>query len=362
MPLKKLGGSSRKVMKYSPFKELSMPQSLVLPRPFDAHVHFRQGEMMDTAVKAISEYFAEGLVMPNTDPPVSQPGDIKLYRASIMAAADNEHFHPLMTFKILPDTSPSDICLFRNAGAVAGKVYPKNMTTNSHDGVENYPALFEVFEAMQEKNLVLCLHGEHPGEDIDTLDRERKFLRILALIARSFPRLRIVMEHISCRQSVETVLALPENVAASITVHHLVLTNDDVYGQNHHFCRPVIKKRSDRKALVQAATSGCPKFFFGSDSAPHSREKKECPVSCAGVFAPGIVSLPRLAQLFDENNALKSLERFLGHNGRRFYQLPDDPKKLPSLALIKEKSAIASDMGGVVPLCAGQTLPWRLET
>ncbi|OGY32709.1 MAG: hypothetical protein A3C02_03675 [Candidatus Andersenbacteria bacterium RIFCSPHIGHO2_02_FULL_45_11] len=273
-----------------------------------------------------------------------------------------------MTFKILPDTSPAMLPELKQRGAIAGKVYPKNVTTNADDGVEDFFALSPVFHAMEELGIALCFHGEMPGKHIEGMNREREFLRTLRFVAKTFPKLRIVMEHITTAAAVDAVLDLPDTVAATITVHHLMLTHDDVGAdrmQPHHFCKPVAQWKADRDVLIQAAISGCPKFFFGSDSAPHLKEKKECSDCCAGVFtAP--VALPLLAAIFDTFYALDRLQKFVYDSAKAFYRIDEFwtlPAGLqqPKMQLSKEPWTVPTEINGVVPFMAGETLDWSAK-
>ena len=248
---------------------------------------------------------------------------------------------------------------------VAGKVYPKNLTTNAQDGVNDFFALRDVLSAMQDHNLVLCLHGEMPGDHIMGRDREQAFLRTLKFLARTYPNLRIVMEHITTAAAVEAILDLPDNVAATITVHHLLLTHDDVGGDRmcpNHYCKPIAKDPTDRAALVQAVISGCPKFFFGSDSAPHPKEGKQRLYDCcAGIFtAP--VALGLLADIFEQNNALgERFELFVRNSGMDFYEVSEPLENPPrKLRFIKEPWLVPEEFAGIVPFWTKQTINWKV--
>ncbi|TSC72108.1 MAG: dihydroorotase [Parcubacteria group bacterium Gr01-1014_38] len=338
-----------------------------IQKPWDMHVHLRDGEMLKTVAPITARYFARALVMPNLTPPIRTNDDVSRYQQEILAASGpGSGFKPLMTFKILPDTDPHSIAeLAQMKDVVAGKAYPKGLTHNAEDGIEDYFALRDVFAAMEKHNLVLCLHGEMPGTHIRGRDRERAFLRTLCFLARTFPNLRIVLEHITTVEAVETVLRLPDTVAATVTAHHLLLTHDDVGGDRmcpNHYCKPVAKDPADRDALIQAAISGCPKFFFGSDSAPHPREGKtrlyDC---CAGIFtAP--VALPLLVEIFERHHALDRLESFVYDFAVQFYH-PRGPATgfPPKLRFVKDQWTVPEEIGGIVPFYAGQELSWRVE-
>ncbi|OGY36555.1 MAG: hypothetical protein A3E36_03110 [Candidatus Andersenbacteria bacterium RIFCSPHIGHO2_12_FULL_45_11b] len=342
------------------------PNSVTLPFAFDAHVHLRR---LRSVARLTAQHFSAAIVMPNLTPAIRSAEDVTEYSKWIMSATGKDYlpFTPLMTFKIYPDTAPETLKtlneFFELSGrqiAVAGKVYPKGLTTNAEDGIEDYFALFPLFKKMEKLGLVLCLHGEKPGNAIEGLDRESAFLRTLFYIARSFPDLRIVMEHITTEAAVEAILQLPENVAATITAHHLILTHDDVGGDRmrpHNFCKPVAKRKSDRTALIEAAISGCPKFFFGSDSAPHPKDKKECSECCAGVFTAPI-ALPLLAEVFTKHNAINRLANFAGGFGQMFYDVAFAEKPV---TLIQEPMTIPQEYDGVVPFLAGQQLSWKVQ-
>ncbi len=350
-------------------------QSITLVNPIDAHLHLRQEKTLAITVPLAASQFAQAIIMPNTKPPIRTPEEVYGYKRAIMELLpQNSYFEPLMTFKILPDTSPDDVDrlvprVFTTGNeraqslVVAGKVYPKGLTTNAEDGVDDYFALWPVFEKMQELDIPLCLHGEMPGDDIEGLDREKEFLRTLKLIVRSFPNLRVVMEHITTNDAVAAVLSLPANVAATITAHHLVLTCDDVGVDRmrpHHYCKPVAKRRKDRDALIYAATSGCPKFFFGSDSAPHTKEAKECDCPCAGVFSAPIL-LPLLAQIFAEHNALDRLEKFTCRNAGLFYKTIRHAAQTDLIITLWNCPMVVPEMiDGFVPFLAGKTIPWSI--
>src|SRR3989344_5047315 len=227
--------------------------NLVIPKPFDMHLHLRDGDLLITTIAAAARHWAKALIMPNLKPPVCSPEKLVSYRDKIRTLARHYgDFEPLMTFKITPETNPGLLEKIKKVGAIAGKVYPKGLTTHAEDGVEDFFALHPVFAEMEALGLILCLHGEKPGNAIDGMDRERAFLRTLFYLARTFPRLRIVMEHITTEAAIEAVLQLPATVAATITVHHLLLTHDDVGGDRmcpHHYCKPVAKYQRDRTAL-----------------------------------------------------------------------------------------------------------------
>jgi dihydroorotase len=356
--------------------------SVTLRRPDDFHLHLRDGDLLGAVLPYSSAVFGRGLVMPNIEPPVLTGDDAERYRKQIVGAlpepdavtsaetapaavAGGGRFEPLMTIKVVASTTRRVVDDARAAGVVAGKLYPEGVTTNSADGVRDVMALGEVFQAMSDAGMVLCLHGETP--DTFCLDREGRFVdEVLPYLAGTFPDLRIVLEHVSTAAAVEWIRAQPAptvsrpGVAATVTVHHLLLTLDDVVGgmlSPHHFCKPVAKRPEDRAAIVAAATSGDARFFLGTDSAPHRRGAKECAQGCAGVFtAP--VALPLLADLFDEHGVLDRLDDFCSGFGADFYGLP---RNEGTVRLVREPWVVPDELAGIVPLRAGATLPWRVD-
>ncbi|MDF2378903.1 MAG: dihydroorotase [Candidatus Gracilibacteria bacterium] len=330
-------------------------QELTIIRPDDFHTHLRQGDLMKDLVRETSKSFGRVLVMPNTIPPVVTPDDVRAYKKELQDVGTDLDF--LMTFKIMPNLDPSSMTALKEAGAVAGKFYPVGVTTHSEDGVANIESSYEVFEAMQEQDLILCLHGEVPG--VEDLEREHAFLPQLKKIHENFPRLRIILEHTSTKAAVEMVQSLGDKVAATITVHHLLLTTSDVRNGEfhpHNFCAPICKSESDRKALVETVLSGNPKFFLGTDSAPHLKENKEGDHPKPGVYTTP-VALPLLAQLFEENGKLDHLENFTSVFGANFYELE---KNSDTMSLKKEEWSVPSDYFGVVPLKALEKLTWSV--
>lgn len=331
-------------------------REITLRRPDDMHVHLRQGPELAGYAQDLASSFARALVMPNTIPPITTPEGLAGYRTAILKAAGGG-FVPLMTFKIQPGMDRERVRALKSAGAVAGKYYPQGVTTNSEDGIAESETVMETIAAMEAEGLVLCLHGEEPGAE--ALDRERAFLPRLIQFAERFPGLRIVLEHVSSAPGVEAVLALPDRVAATVTVHHLLYTLDDLFGGGldpHLFCKPVVKGARDRKAIQQVVLEANRRFFFGSDSAPHPRAAKEGPRVAAGVYSmPASLSL--LAGFFDESGRLDLLEPFVSRFGAEFYGLPLNEGRLE---LRREAWQVPEVAHGVVPLAAGRELPWRV--
>ncbi|MBU4274767.1 dihydroorotase [Patescibacteria group bacterium] len=346
--------------------------TIEIRKPDDFHLHLRRSELLRKVLPHTVNQFARGLIMPNTRPgPIITNEHVDNYRNEICSVLTKDQlaeFSPLMTIQITQETTPEIINKAEQARAIAAKIYPQGVTTNSENGVVDFRGLYPVFETMQELDMVLSLHGESPQEMVPGLEKEKTFLHTLRMIARDFPKLRIVLEHITTEDAVKCVLELPETVAATITVHHLFLTLDDVIGyskdskglmQSHNFCKPIAKTVYDRAALRKVATSGNPKFFFGSDSAPHLKGSKECASVCAGVFtAP--VALPLLCQMFEYLGHLEDrLEPFVSEFGAKFYRLPLNSERI---CCVKKEWIVPQEYDGIVPFMAGQKIYWQVET
>jgi len=306
--------------------------------------------------------------MPNTLPPIKSPHQVQEYRQEILQSVASEpygspqHFQPLLTFKLGVDVSPQSVTGLKEAGCVAGKLYPQGATIHSEDGVEEVQDLYPLLEAMEAENLVLCIHGEDP--QAFSLEREQAFLPKVAQIVRDFPRLRVVMEHITTKDAVDALNRFPDRVGATLTLHHLLCNLDHMIGgflNPHLFCKPVLKGPDHQKALHQAVLQGHPRLFFGSDSAPHHRNQKESACGCAGVYtAP--VALPLLAQFFVDHNCLDLFEPYVGRRGADFYQLPRagaGPND-PFIEIREEPWQVPDQYGPVVPYGAGETLKYRV--
>ena len=333
-----------------------MEKEISICKPSDMHLHLRQGDMLGTTVRDAATWFAQGVVMPNTVPAINTPERLIAYQDEILSRAPN--FKPIMSFKLYSGMSADAVTAMAKAGAVLGKLYPAGVTTNSEDGVKSWQDIKEALGAMCNLGLVLSIHCESP--DSCVLDREYEYHQEFATIAKAYPGLRMVFEHISDRRSVDFVAGLPDQVAGTITAHHLLLTLDDVIGGNmnpHLFCKPVIKGLADREALRQAAFSGSGKFFFGSDSAPHLKANKESGSAAGGIYSSP-VAVPLMAQLFEENGQLDKLENFMAVYGPAFYGI--EPAAA-CITLVQKKSTIPLVIDGIVPLYAGKTMSWSLK-
>ena len=336
---------------------------LILPTPDDFHVHLRQDALLKVTAPLSAKTFGRVLVMPNTTPSIATGADALAYKAAIQTISPT--LQPLMAIKLLNTTTAEQIYEAHTAGVIAAKLYPQGVTTNSDDGIEindleqGTARLAQVFSAMQDCGMILCVHSEYPGRFC--LNREADFLPVVKDLISGFPELRIVIEHISTSRAAEFVWYGSTNIAATITVHHLKLTLDDVIGDKlrpHHFCKPIAKTPEDRKALWDAIRSGNPKFFLGTDSAPHAIRTKEGDFGCAGVFtAP--VAMPLLASMFEEHGVLDRLASFTSRYGAEFYRLPVNTTELVLKRVLWKVPPWYG--GNVVPLCANETLPWCQE-
>ncbi len=340
-----------------------MMETLTLTRPDDWHLHLRDGAMLAAVLPDTARRFARAIVMPNLKPPVRTVAEAGAYRARILAALPaGMDFEPLMTLYLTDNTSPADIVKAKESGFVhAVKYYPAGATTNSDSGVTDIDRVEAVLAAMEETGLPLLLHGEVTDPDIDLFDREAVFIeRTLAPLLQRRPGLKVVLEHITTRQSVEFVSAAPANVSATITAHHLLYNRNAMFQggiRPHYYCLPVLKRETHRRALVAAATSGNPKFFLGTDSAPHVVSAKETTCGCAGIYT-GHAAIELYAEAFESADALDRLEGFASHFGPDFYGLP---RNTDSITLVKDPHTIpAEHAGGVRPLRADEQLAWRL--
>jgi len=343
-----------------------MNDRITLRRLDDMHCHFRVGSLLKEVLPFTAQYAGRGIAMPNTRPRAILTGeDVVWYRDEIKRALEempHRHpFEPLMTIEIRDNTTPQMIMEAHRAGAVAGKVYPLGVTTNSDEGLRNFESesISETFLAMRDVGMLLLIHGELDRERTLVTKREEVFLPTLLMLAENFPSLKIVLEHVSTRVAVESVRQLGQNVAATITAHHLCLTLNDVVGygiQPHHGCMPMPKDFDDRDALIAVATSGDPKFFLGSDTAPHPREKKECSKGACGVYTAPV--LPQvLAEVFEKTGKLDQLEDFVSRFGAEFYGLPLNEG---TVSLVKSEWIVPEQIGSVVPFRAGAKLQWQL--
>ncbi|MEQ9631265.1 MAG: dihydroorotase [Roseovarius sp.] len=304
-----------------------MTDTLTLARPDDWHLHLRDGAMLSAVCPESARHFARAIIMPNLVPPVVTGAQAAAYRERILAARpEGSGFTPLMTLYLTEETDPSDVVQAHADGIVtAVKLYPAGATTNSASGVRDFDRIRPVFEAMAEAGIPLCVHGEVTDPEIDIFDREAVFIdRVLDPIRRATPGLKVVMEHITTSNGVDYVRANDTDLGATITTHHLIINRNHLLVggiRPHYYCLPVAKREEHRLALRAAATSGDPRFFLGTDSAPHVDAAKETGCGCAGCFT-ATNTMPLLAHVFDEEGALDRLEAFASRNGPGFYGLP----------------------------------------
>jgi dihydroorotase len=329
--------------------------SLQLDSPLDMHLHVRDGAMLTHVAPLSAQSFAGAVIMPNLTPPVDHLDRLLQYRAAILHATERLTFEPYMT--LFFRTYTEEELMAARPHIIGIKLYPAGVTTNSAGGVQDLSEIDATLSIMERLGIPLLVHGETHGF---VLDREIEFLPIYDHIARTFPRLNIVMEHITTHQSVAFLDQHP-NVYATITLHHLLITLDDVAGgllNPHLFCKPIAKRPEDRDALLATALQAHPKVMFGSDSAPHPRYAKECAGCAAGVFSAP-VALPLLAELFERHNALGRLQAFVSDNARRIYGIT--PPRKP--VLLERAAWIAPERyGDVVPFWAGKELAWQMVT
>ena len=340
-------------------------ESLTITRPDDWHAHLRDGELMASVVGATARQFARAIVMPNLKPPVTTVAQAKAYRERIVKALPKgAEFVPLMTLYLTDNTAADEIAKGAASGVVkAVKYYPAGATTNSDSGVTDIRKCDEVLETMAAVGMPLLIHGEVTDAEIDVFDREAVFFdRILSPLVKRFPKLKIVAEHITTHEAAAFVERAPENVAATITAHHLLMNRNAIFAggiRPHHYCLPVLKREPHRRALVKAATSGNPKFFLGTDSAPHARDTKETECGCAGMYTAH-AALELYAEAFEAANDLDKLEAFASHFGADFYGLP---RNQGTITLEKRDWVVPGEYPfgdeTVVPLRAGQKVGWK---
>ena len=332
--------------------------TITLNSPLDMHLHLRDGDMLKTVAPLSSHSFAGAIIMPNLVPPITSIEALLEYKSRILSSTCRDRFEPLMTLFFRDDYS-YEFLKGAKKEISALKLYPSGITTNSEGGVSSMDieGLKDVFEAMSELEIPLLVHGETNGF---VMDREKEFASVYEQFAKNFPRLKIVMEHITTKESAE-LLGRYENLYATITLHHLYITLDDVAGgllRPHLFCKPIAKRAEDREALLKLALSAHPKVMFGSDSAPHPVDKKESCGCAAGVFTAPI-ALQALASLFEKNDNLQNLQAFVSDNAREIYGYEPLSKEV---TLEKTPFLVPDSYGGIVPMFAGEELDWSIKS
>jgi dihydroorotase len=341
-------------------------KTITITKPDDWHLHLRDGEMLGTTVPHTARSFSRAIVMPNLKPPVTTVEQALAYRQRIINALPTDtNFSPLMTLYLTDNLAQEELVrLSEEPAVVAVKYYPAGATTNSDSGVSSIDRVMPSLEVMAKRGIPLLIHGEVTDGEIDIFDREQRFIdTVLAPLRAQLPELKVVLEHITTANAVEFVTEQSSNVAATITVHHLLYNRNHLLAggvRPHFYCLPVLKRNSHQLALIEAATSGNPKFFLGTDSAPHPKGDKETACGCAGIYtAPGALEL--YAEVFDQADALDRLEGFASLNGPRFYGLPLNTEKI---SLVRDswqmEESFQFGSNTVIPVRAGETLHWRL--
>jgi dihydroorotase len=343
----------------------TLAQTVTLTRPDDWHLHVRDGDALATVVPHTAAQFGRAIIMPNLRPPVTTTAQALAYRDRIRAAVpEGLAFEPLMTLYLTDNLPAGEIHRARDAGVVAVKLYPAGATTNSDAGVTDMRKTYPTLEAMQRAGLLLLVHGEVTSPEIDLFGREAVFIDTqLIPLRKDFPELKIVFEHITTREAAQYVQESDRFTAATLTAHHLLFNRNAIFTggiRPHYYCLPVLKRETHRQALLAAATSGSPKFFLGTDSAPHPVHLKEHASGCAGCYTAH-AAMELYAQAFDSVGALDKLEAFASFNGADFYGLP---RNTGTLTLKRESwtppASFAFGQAELKPLCAGESLPWRV--
>lgn len=341
-------------------------KKITLIQPDDWHLHLRDGDYLTTTVNHTAAQFARAIVMPNLQEPIRNVAAALAYRERILEACSvKDNFEPLMTLYLTEETHPDTVKAASNCPHIyAYKLYPANATTNSQAGIKNIEKLYPIFEALEKTSLLLLIHGEVTNFDIDIFDREKYFIdqQLLPILQR-FPKLKIVLEHITTKEAVKFIQEGPPNLGATITAHHLLLNRNDLLSKGIHphlYCAPILKRAHHQQALITAATSGNTKFFLGTDSAPHSQSNKECAQGCAGIYTAH-AALPLYAEIFEQAKALDKLEGFASTHGPEFYGLPINTK---TITLAKQPWTVPDyyNFGNekLIPLHAGKVLPWSI--
>lgn len=341
---------------------------LTLIQPDDWHLHLRDDKLMARVVQDSAKNFGRAMVMPNLQPPVVTVEQALAYQDRIkMALPSESSFAPLMTLYLTPDTSVEEIQKAVDCDEViAVKYYPAGATTNSSFGVKSIEQCFDVLEKMEEVGMPLSIHGEVVDSEVDIFDREKVFIEtILSEIITRFPKLKVVLEHITSTEGVDFIKSAPSNIVTTITAHHLVLNRNDLLVggiKPHYYCLPIVKTEKDRLALVKAAVSGDPKFFLGTDSAPHPVTSKRRDVGAGGIYtAKDALSI--YAEVFENEGRLDALENFASVFGSQFYGLPLNKKKV---TLVKDRFTVTEKLafegGEIIPFQAGEDLSWRLKS
>jgi dihydroorotase len=341
-----------------------MINELIIPRPDDMHLHLREGKMLKVVSQHSASQFGRAIVMPNLKNPVINTELAHKYYDEIKKYTKTHQFEPLMTIYFNEGLTLEELKKIKASSKIIGiKLYPKGVTTNSNKGINSFESGYKIFEMMEELDIPLLIHGEVNDKSVDIFDRERIFIeKHLSKAHKEFPNLKIVLEHISTKDSTEFVKDSSKKIAATITPQHLLYNRNELFLgglRPHAFCLPVLKREEHRVAVLNAAISGNPKFFLGTDSAPHKRAEKESSCGCAGIYS-ALNAMEIYAEIFDQNNAIEKLENFCSKFGADFYKLNQNKEKL-KLTRSKNKvpTVIKIDNDDVVPLMAGQEIGWN---
>jgi dihydroorotase len=345
----------------------STPHTLTITRPDDWHLHVRDGAAMASVLPHTARQFARAIIMPNLKPPVTTTAQAQAYRERILAALPSGmRFEPLMVLYLTNNTLPDEIRRAKDSGVVqAVKLYPAGATTNSDAGVTDLTKCYKTLEVMQQVGMPFLVHGEVTDPAVDVFDREAVFIeRVMKPLRAAMPELKVVFEHITTKDAAQYVAAADRHIAATITAHHLLYNRNEIFKggiRPHYYCLPILKREEHRQALVQAATSGDPKFFLGTDSAPHPKGLKEHACGCAGCYT-ALHAMELYAQAFDQVGALDKLEAFASFNGPAFYQLP---RNSDTITLQRESWTLPAELplgdSTIVPLNGGETINWKLK-
>jgi dihydroorotase len=339
---------------------------LIITKPDDMHLHLREGEILKHACRDTERQFARAIVMPNLKIPIKSAIQAEKYYQDIKKYTTHSNFEPLMTLFFNEALDEEEIKKVSDSDVIHGiKLYPSGVTTNSNDGVDIIDKCFNLFELMQKHGVPLLIHAETNDKSIDIFDREKVFIdRHLTQIHSEFPDLRIVFEHISSKEAVDFVISANSKVGATITPQHMLLDRNDLLSNGikpHHYCLPIVKRAEDRLAIIEAAVSGSPKFFLGTDSAPHFRHQKESSCGCAGIYSAAY-AMELYTSIFESENALSKLENFSSKFGADFYKLPYSNLKIK---LVKKEFKIPAKITigdeEIIPLYANKTLFWQFS-
>ena len=342
-------------------------KKLTITKPDDWHVHLRDHTQMAAVVQDTAKFFKRALVMPNLMPPIISVEMALAYKKRILQALPGDTpFEPKMALYLTASTSPQEIIQAKNKNSIlAIKLFPAGATTNSAAGIQHIDQCVAVFEKMEEIGMPLSVHGEVTDPDVDIFDREKVFIdRVLEPLRKRYPQLKIVLEHLTSKEGVQYVQEAPPCLAATITIHHLLLNRNDLLVggiKPHYYCLPIVKGKKDQEALIKAATSGNPKFFLGTDSAPHAQTDKETAIAKAGIYTTP-VSLPLYLKVFEQENQLEGFEAFASFNGADFYGLPRNREQI---SFIKSEMIVPAQLPygeqSLIPLMAGSQISWIID-